>query len=515
MTDTGSPICRTLARTLPYGIAYHHSGLTSEERRHLEDAFRQNILCVICCTSTLAAGVNLPAKRVILRSPYVGRDFITLSRYKQMVGRAGRAGLLGDGDAGESILICGPRDNARVASLLQSPMDEAASSLHADGGQGVQALLLSAIGLGMARSRHELETIVGGTLMAVQAARLAVDVPEITNRILAELFRTKVLQVDESVRSVPDDANQSATDISFVDDSQPTSNDGNLPAAAARRHIRLKPSTSLCINHLGRAAFKSGFSVARARIIYRDLQQAQRSFVLTDILHLLYVVTPYEPNDVNARINPDVYYAHYTRLTAGQQLVARTLGISEQVALRVRADKPIKPAALQRVVFRFFVTLQLHELWQQKAVHEVADTFGVQRGSVQTLTVAAASYANGVLKLCEELDEFWAMRELLKQLTKRLGYCCTAELVPLMELPCVKVARAKQLFAAGYRTLEQVAKADVARLVDEVEHLNARVARQLVSSAKVLLLEKVESLREEVQDCLDVLDSGGTKNDKK
>lgn len=169
--EAGGQLCATLARTLPYGVAYHHSGLTGEERRHLEDAYRANILCVICCTSTLAAGVNLPAKRVILRSPYVGREFITLSRYKQMVGRAGRAGLCAD-DVGESILICGPRDNGRVGELLCSPMDEAASSLHADGGVGVQALMLSAIGLGLAATRGELEALLRTTLMAVQVSGL-------------------------------------------------------------------------------------------------------------------------------------------------------------------------------------------------------------------------------------------------------------------------------------------------------------------------------------------------------
>lgn len=103
------------------GIAFHHGGLSLDDRRKVETAFRSGKIMVIVATSTLAVGVNLPARTVILAGTYQwsGSGMIDLSDLdvQQMIGRAGRPQYDTEGTA---IILCSEKNQGRYRDLLNS-----------------------------------------------------------------------------------------------------------------------------------------------------------------------------------------------------------------------------------------------------------------------------------------------------------------------------------------------------------------------------------------------------------
>lgn len=96
--------CRRLAKVIRRGVAFHHSGLHSEQRALVEENFRAGKIKVICSTTTLGAGLDLPAFRVIIKdlkrfNGGWGMSNIPVLEYEQMAGRAGRPSYDNEGQA--------------------------------------------------------------------------------------------------------------------------------------------------------------------------------------------------------------------------------------------------------------------------------------------------------------------------------------------------------------------------------------------------------------------------------
>ena len=111
----------TLRQSVTDGVGFHHAGLAKSDRDRVEEWFKQGRIKLLFSTSTLAWGVNLPARCVVIRDtkyhdPLEGETDISPLDVLQMLGRAGRPGY---DDVGYGWVVCDRSDAGRYRSLLR------------------------------------------------------------------------------------------------------------------------------------------------------------------------------------------------------------------------------------------------------------------------------------------------------------------------------------------------------------------------------------------------------------
>jgi helicase len=171
-------LSRLLADLVGKGAAFHHAGLPHEHRKIVEDAYRGRAVKLLASTPTLAAGVNLPARRVVIAdlSRYDGEAGmsapISVLEYRQMAGRAGRPQY---DEFGETVMVPPPSypPEEAMRHYVESSPEPIESRL--GGARGMRVHLLAVIASRTGLTREEVDSIFSKTLLAAQTGREAVS----------------------------------------------------------------------------------------------------------------------------------------------------------------------------------------------------------------------------------------------------------------------------------------------------------------------------------------------------
>jgi superfamily II RNA helicase len=117
---------------LEAGIAPHHAGLVPAFRQAVEQCFSEGLLKVVFATETLALGINMPARTVVVErfAKFRGSDTsaLTSGEYQQLTGRAGRRGI---DTLGHAFVLWSPATPfGLVARTALAPPPDLVSSFH-------------------------------------------------------------------------------------------------------------------------------------------------------------------------------------------------------------------------------------------------------------------------------------------------------------------------------------------------------------------------------------------------
>ncbi|CAL4907070.1 unnamed protein product [Urochloa decumbens] len=470
-----------LEETLPFGVAYHHAGLTVEEREIVESCYRKGLVRVLTATSTLAAGVNLPARRVIFRQPKIGRDFVDGTRYRQMAGRAGRTGI---DTKGESILVCRPEEVKRITGIIRSNCTPLDSCLSEDK-NGMTHAIMEVVAGGIVQTANDIHRYVRCTL----------------------LNSTKPF--DDVVKSAQD----------------------SLRWLCHKRFLEWNDETKMYSSTpLGRAAFGSSLNPEESLVVLDDLSRAREGFVLASDLHLVYLVTP-----INVDLEPDweLYYERFMQLSSLEQSVGNRVGVIEPFLMHMAhgAAVPVRgrpqrntglrnKSAAQaggnslineqtlRVSKRFYVALMLSRLTQEIPVVDVCEAFKVARGMIQALQENAGRFASMVSAFCQRLG--WSDLEgLVAKFQNRVSFGVRAEIAELTSIPFVKGSRARALYKSGLRTPVAIAEASIPEIAKALfessnwseqddsglRRMQFGISKKIKNGARKIVLEEAEAAR--------------------
>jgi len=358
-----------LREFIPNSVAFHHAGLSMQERDIIESGFKNGSIKALFATPTLSSGVNLPVRRVVIHSAKVGIENMSALTYRQMCGRAGRKNI---DDQGESIIIVNPnrRDEEYIQKLIHAPLEPIKSKaieLNPTTGQLLinersKRFVLESIATGMLSTFDEIKDFVGCSFFVQQSRQLTDDE---LNLLLDQLIVLSD-QGDQSIQRIIDEK-------------------------GVQRFVPSK---------LGVGILASSFPPDEAIRLKHELCEAMDGLSLNCDLHLLYYVIPnsnldtkridwQKYRDILLQITEDAKKAHIRKVMNNLKIcigfVQRT---NDQTPYTGEKGKHIK----------FYYAFALCDIMREKTLKEVSEKYKINRGELQALQQRSSSYC-GMLSI--------------------------------------------------------------------------------------------------------------------
>jgi helicase len=389
---------KKLAQCIENGSAFHHAGLISEQRKIIENGFRNGTIKVIAATPTLAAGLNLPARRVIIKGyrrydVNFGQVPIPVLEYKQMAGRAGRPRL---DPYGESVLVAKNYDE--MEELMNQYVLAGAEKIWSKLGteNALRTHILSIIVTGFARTMDELLGFMKNTFYSTQQEPWSLKV--VIDKIIAFLVEKKMV----------------------------IQKDGLFPTRLGDLVSRLY------IDPLSASTIIEGLET---------IEEKGSQYTELTLLHLVSMTTNMRP--LYLRSNDyewlsDLVMEHHTEFI---MIPPHSSSVNYEWFL-----SQVKTACV------------MLDWINEKKEEDIVNKFGIGEGDIRALSETTLWLVHSMAELAEFMKRSSANRA--RELEKRVEYGASPELLELIQIRGIGRVRARKLYNEGIMDMEALRSAD-------------------------------------------------------
>ena len=425
--DEVTSVDSNLAKLIERGVAYHHAGLTNRQRQIIEKGFRDKKIKALCATPTLAAGVNLPAKRVIIRdltrwdSSFQSNQPLPVLEIQQMLGRAGRPGFDVDG---EGVLIA--KNNDQKAQIVETYFEgETEPVLSRLGSEpALRTHLLSLISSGTISTTEEMHSFLKKTLFGAQGELWRTQ--HRINKVLNFLEEEGLIEIEGKI-------------------------DGEFIPANASLQEKLRATA------FGRKVSQLYIDPLSGVIIRKALE----SEVPANPLGLLHTITR----------TPDIY-SLYVRKNEMETYLTHLMQMEADLML----PPPVEHTELEFYLWDLKTALLLMDWVEETPEEHLMKRYSTTPGDIRAKVETAGWILYSMCELSELLSP--NTTKMIAELEIRISNGVRKELLPLLEIDSIGRVRARSLFNAGFTSQSSIRDAKPSDL-SEIPGIGNKLAEKL------------------------------------